>query len=205
MRSVILWSTTLVLACAATVALAAEPAKKGTPPPMSPEQAAKMQAYTKASTPGPRHQALAQRVGKWDFAGKFWEEPNGPGQESKGAAERSMILGGRVLVEKVTSQFMGMPFEGQGMMGYDNVTGKFWSTWNDNMSTGMMSSHGTCEPGMARCEMVDTFADPLTGKETTTRSTFHKAGADKEVYTTYGKGPDGKEFKMMELTYTRKP
>ena len=31
---------------------------------------------------------------------------------------------------------MGMPFEGIGRTGYDNVTGKYWSTWIDNMSTG---------------------------------------------------------------------
>ena len=40
---------------------------------------------------------------------------------------------------------MGMPFTGHGMRGYDNVSGKYWSTWNDSMSTGMMVSEGTCD------------------------------------------------------------
>ena len=56
-----------------------------------------------------------------------------------------MGLDGRVLIEEVTSSMMGMPFTGHGMTGYDNVTGKYWSTWTDSMSTGLMVSEGTCD------------------------------------------------------------
>ena len=40
---------------------------------------------------------------------------------------------------------MGTPFTGHGMTGYDNVTGKYWSTWTDSMSTGIMVSEGSCD------------------------------------------------------------
>jgi len=66
--------------------------------------------------------------------------------EETGTATRSMTLDGRVLVEDVSSSMMGSPFTGHGMMGYDNVTGKYWSTWNDSMSTGLMVSEGTAIP-----------------------------------------------------------
>jgi hypothetical protein len=68
------------------------------------------------------------------------------------------------------------------------------------MSTGLMSSVGTCQQGS--CEFVGTNTDPMTGKAATSRMTS-KHEADREVHEMYGPGPDGKEFKMMELTYTR--
>ena len=69
-----------------------------------------------------------------------------PAMEDTGPATRTMTLGGRVLVEEVSGSMMGMPFTGHGMMGFDNVSGKYWSTWNDSMSTGIMMSEGTWTP-----------------------------------------------------------
>ncbi len=112
-----------------------------------------------------------------------------------------MMLGGRVMVEKVTSEMMGQPFEGFGMMGFDNVGGKYWGTWNDNMTTGVMSSTGTCRN--SKCEFRSTAYDPVTGKLMTARMTSEHA-ADREVHAMYSAGPDGKEFKTMELVYTRR-
>ena len=40
---------------------------------------------------------------------------------------------------------MGIPYRGHGMTGFDNVTDKYWSTWNDSMSTGIMVTEGTCD------------------------------------------------------------
>ena len=60
-----------------------------------------------------------------------------------------MILGDRVMVEEVKSQMMGQPFTGHGMSGYDNVSDKYWATWIDSMSTGVMTSEGTCDANMA--------------------------------------------------------
>jgi hypothetical protein len=39
---------------------------------------------------------------------------------------------------------MGMPFEGLGYTGYDNVKKQYFGTWIDSMSTGIMTSsrHG---------------------------------------------------------------
>jgi hypothetical protein len=60
-----------------------------------------------------------------------------------GTATREMALDGRVLMEELTSS----------MMGYDNVTGKYWSTWTDSMFTGLMVSEGTC-PGVPYSAMT---------------------------------------------------
>ena len=80
---------------------------------------------------------------------KSWHEPGGPADEESGTATRTMALDGRVLVEDFKGTMMGNPFSGHGMTGYDNVSGKYWSTWTDSMSTGLMISQGTCDAKMA--------------------------------------------------------
>ena len=170
---------------------------------MTPEQQAQMEAYMKAATPGPQHQAMAAEAGSWDLSIKMWE-PGGPPTESKGTATRSMILGGRVQVEEVSSEMMGMPFTGQGMRGYDNVTGKYWGTWNDNMSTGIMVTEGTCNEQQKTCTFTGTMNDPVTKKPLKMRMTSKMTSPTVEVFEMFGPAPDGKEMKMMEITYTKK-
>jgi Protein of unknown function (DUF1579) len=195
-----------VLAATAVFALvtlaAAQQAQK--PPELTPEQKAEMEAYMKAGTPGAPHQAMASTVGNYDVKIKSWHEPGAPPMEDTGTATRSMTLGGRVLVEDVTSSMMGMPFTGRGMMGFDNVTGKYWSTWNDSMSTGIMLNEGTCDAQTKACTFTGSWNDPVKKTPVTARMTTRWTSPTTEVFEMYGPGRDGKEMKMMEITYTKK-
>jgi hypothetical protein len=199
------------LACAAlAAALLAAPAaaqqegKAGQQPQMSAEEKAMMEAWAKAATPGKQHQWMASKAGKWEFSGTFWMDPSKPPTSSSGTAERSLMLGGRVMGEKVSSPGMvGQPFEGYGLSGYDNVTQEFWGTWNDTMGTGLMISKGKCDDKGA-CTFTAEFVDAMTGKKKVSRITSRDEGPDKEVHEFFDKAPDGKEFKSMELVYTRK-
>lgn len=178
-----------------------EPKQEPAPPQMSAEEQAMMEKMMAAGVPGEPHAWLSSMAGSWEFSGTFWMGPGGTETQSTGTIERSMALGGRVLVEKVTSEFEGQPFEGHGMLGYDNVSKQYWGTWNDNMMTGIMTSWGSCEAG--KCEFQMKGYDPMTGEYTTTRGVSEHT-ADREVHTAWAKGPDGKEWKTMELVYTRK-
>lgn len=170
---------------------------------MTPEQQAQMEAYMKAGTPGPQHKAMAAEAGSYDMLIKSWHEPGGAPMEDRGTATRKMILDGRVLVEDVSSQMMGMPYTGHGMRGYDNVTGKYWGTWTDSMSTGMMVIEGTCDEAKKTCAFTGSTNDPITKKEMKARMNTRETGQG-EVFEMYMPGPDGKEMKMMEITYTKK-
>ena len=128
---------------------------------MTPEQKAEMEAYVKAGTPGAPHQALAATAGTYDLRITSWHEPGAPAMEDTGTATRSVALGGRVLVEDVTGATMGMPFTGHGMMGFDNVSGKYWSTWNDSMSTGILVTEGTCDAEVKACTFTGSCNDPI--------------------------------------------
>jgi len=190
-----------VIALLATLALA-QTGKE--PPQMTPEQKAEMEAYMKAGTPGAPHQALASSAGSYDVKTRSWHEPGGPAMEETGTAVRTMALGGRVLVEEFTSAMMGMPFTGHGMTGYDNVTGKYWSTWNDSMSTGLMTSEGTCDAQGKTCTFTGTWNDPVKKTPMTSRMTTRWPSPTTEIFEMYAPGKDGKETKMMEITYTKK-
>ena len=173
------------------------------PPKMTPEQMAEMEAFRKAGTPGAQHKALAGMVGNYDMKVRAFYAPGAPPEETAGTATRKMILDGRVLVEDVKGTMMGQPFTGQGTTGYDNVTGKHWSTWMDSMSTGMMLSQGTCD-AQGACSFTGTYNDPIKKGPVTSRMTTKWTSPTTEVFEMYGPGPDGKEMKLMEITYTKK-
>ena len=172
-------------------------------PAMTPEMQAMMETYQKAGTPGVKHQKLAAMAGTYDLTVKAWHAPNTPPTTDTGTATRKMILGDRVMVEEVTSQMMGQPYSGQGLHGFDNTTGKYWSTWNDSMSTGVMVSEGSCDASGA-CAFTGRYNDPVSKKPQATRMTTRWTDASTEVFEMYGPGPDGKEAKMMEITYRKR-
>jgi hypothetical protein len=146
---------------------------------------------------------MASKAGTYDLKIKSWHEAGGAAMEEAGTATRKMTLDGRVLVEDMRSSMMGTPFTGQGMRGYDNVSGKYWSTWTDTMSTGLMVSEGSCDAQKA-CTFTGSWNDPIKKGPLKARMTTRWTSPTIEVFEMYAPGRDGKEMKMMEITYTKK-
>lgn len=178
-------------------------AQEAAPAAPSPEEQAMMEAYQKAATPGPQHARMAESVGTYDMAVKSWQSPDAPPTTDSGTATRRLALGGRVLVEEVDATMMGQPFDGLGLHGFDNVSGKYWATWNDSVGTGLMVAEGDCDDQGA-CTFTGSWNDPVTKGKVTARMTSHWTDANTEVFEMHGPGPDGKEMKMMQITYTRR-
>jgi len=177
-------------------------AQEGEMPEMTAEQMAEMEAYMKAGALGPEHEMMAKHVGTFDVAMKSWMDPAGPPMESKAVAVRTLHMGGRVLHEEFQGEVMGMPFTGLSRTGFDNVSRKWWSTWTDSMSTGIMLSEGECDENFT-CTYVGSYNDPIKGV-TTHRYVAHWKSPDEQFFEMYGPGPDGQEVKMMEMVYTRR-
>ena len=195
------------LAAGARPTIGAEPPKTKASeekPAMSAEEQAQMNAWQKAMTPGEHHKALDPMVGTFNAKVKMWMKPGAPPEESAGASENRMILGGRYLQQTYKGMAMGMPFEGIGYTGYDNVQKKYVGVWMDSMGTGIMSGVGTGNPTPKEMTMRNDFFDPMTGKPTWARSVVVVTDKDHHAYQMYAPGPDGKEFQMMEIVYTRK-
>ena len=195
----------LAIALAPSAAFADADAKKdAAPPKMTAEQKAMMEAFARAGAPGAAHARMAKMAGSYDLELKSWEKAGSEPTVEKGTATRKMTLDGRVLVEMVDSKVYGQPFQGHGMHGFDNVTGKHWATWNDSMSTGVMVSEGDCDD-KGTCSFSGSWNDPITKAKTTAHMKSRWSDASTEVFEMHGPGPDGNEFKMMEITYRKRP
>lgn len=163
-----------------------------------------MESYMAAASPGPVHQHLATMAGSWDTVVMSWMDPAAPPTESKGACEMTMVLGGRYLHQTFKGDMMGMPYEGMGYTGYDNVQKKFVSVWIDNMSTGMMTSIGAEDPATKKLTMKGTMWDAMTGAPTEFDQVLTMVDANHHTFEMWSPGPDGKKYKSMEIHYSRK-
>jgi Protein of unknown function (DUF1579) len=199
-------STAIVLSLLTLLAVLAVPVmsqdkpKEDAPAMGGPE----MEAMMKAMTPGEPHKHLARMAGDWTFTNKMWMAPGQPPAESSGTMHGEMILGGRYVQTVWKGDMMGMPFEGHGTDGYDNVAKKYVSSWVDNMSTGIMYSTGSCDADGLKCESKGSMMDPMTGKDSYMRSVVTWTGNDGFVMQMYGPDPAGKEFQWMEMSVKRK-
>lgn len=177
-------------------------AQEGTAPPgPDAEQQAMMEAWENAARTGEAHAMLADHTGTWRASMEMWMDPAGPPVETTYEVTRTMELDGRVLREEWAGDFMGQPFRGIGRTGYDNVTEKFWATWTDNMSTGLLTMHGARDPdGSVR--MTGAYRDPASGEEIPSRSVWSFPDADTERMESF-ETRGGQEFMNMRVTLVR--
>jgi hypothetical protein len=194
------WISVALFTVCTTATFAQEPAQK----PMSAGEMAAMAKMQAAMTPGANHKMLDGMVGTFDTKTTFWMAPGAPPMSSTGTSVNTWIMGGRYVEQRFTGTVMGMPFEGLGYTGYDNVSGKYWGTWIDSMSTGVMSSTGSSADGGKSYTFASTMNDPMTGKATQTEERIAVIDNDHHNFEMWGAGPDGKSFKMMEINYSRK-
>lgn len=200
---VILSAAALVVAAVAVAAMPVQDAKAKAKPDDKAmgDMAAMQEMWAKAGALGPQHEAFAKKAGTWNQTVKMYM-PGLPPMENKSTATRETVLGGRFLVEKVKGDMGPLgPFEGQGFLGYNNMTKQYDHVWADSMSTGMMVSHGTAAAD-GTVTMTGEYDDP-SGAKVKTR-TVSKMVSDNEehfeMYEIHGSAP---EAKTMEITYTR--
>ena len=182
-----------------TVALAAD-----APPQMSPEQKAMMDKMMKAGTPGAQHAMLTKMAGAWACTVKYQMDPSQPWQESQSTATVTALMDGRYIQEVDAGQMNGMPFSGMGLYGFDNVSGKYVSTWIDNFGTGIMTAVGTADASGKVIHWLGTMNDPMTGKPAKERMVTTVIDDDHRTFEMFGVPPGGKkEMKMMTIDYVR--
>ena len=171
---------------------------------MSAQEKEMMQMMEKYSTPGPQHEFLKKYVGEWNVEVKSWMTPGGETMISKGAFKSQLIFDGRYVKGSFEGMMMDRKYMGLEIIGFDLFQKKYTTLWIDNMSTTFMLTSGTLDAtGMVLTE-TGLMPDPMTGNNMTMRTTttFMPDGSYK--YAMFMPGPDGKEFKSMELTATKK-
>ncbi|OAI47216.1 hypothetical protein AYO43_04845 [Nitrospira sp. SCGC AG-212-E16] len=165
---------------------------------------AMMEMYQKLATPGEPHKLFASLAGSWTTTTKEWMEPGKPPTESTGSAGMKMLLDGRFLYQEFTSQMMGQPFSGIGIDGYDNLRKRYVTTWIDTWSTGIFQMEGTASADGKTITLNGRHAEP-GGGHMTHRAVWKITDSNTQTFDMYGTHQGGKEMKMMEITYTRKP
>lgn len=169
------------------------------------DSATAMKAWMAYATPGDAHKAMAKSEGNWDGEVSMWMAPGAPPMSNKSTATNKMAMGGRYQVSSFSGSFMGQPFEGMGIMGYDNTKKAYVSTWVDNMGTGIMHMEGTADASGKVVTMTGKMTDPSTGRDCDVKEVLTFTDDDHHTMEMYGPDPaTGKQFKNMEIKFTRK-
>lgn len=162
---------------------------------------AKWQEYM---TPGEGHKHLEQLIGDWTYTQKIYMAPGQPPMEMSGTSKREWLLGGRYIQETVTGGSPDMPFEGRGLLGFNNMLKKYQYMWMDNMGTGMWKSEGSYDSEKQVFNWVGEGEDPMTSTTYETRMTTEIKSRDEETIRMYRTNEDGEESLTMELFVKRK-
>jgi hypothetical protein len=177
--------------------------KKRTTAPKTMDQDAMMAAWQKAMTPSDGHRRLEPMVGSWDAKTTFTMAPGAAPSVSEGVSEHRMVLGGRYLEQRYSGSSMGMPFEGIGYTGYDNVQKKFVGTWMDSFGTGLMNSAGVGRPTANAMSFLAECLDP-SGKRVKFECKVKIQDRDHHTYEMWTKAPGGRRYRTMLVEYSRK-
>jgi len=168
----------------------------------SPEEM--MAAVAKYGTPGEAHKRLNVLAGSWNAQARFWEPGSETAGETKGTSEKKWILDGRFLYDDYKSEYMGKPFVGMGLTGYDNLKGQYIGVWGDSMSTSLWVGQGKADASGKVITLAGIFDDPVKKKKVNVRAITRIIDDNKHIFEWHEPGPDGKERKALEVTYTRK-
>ncbi|XZF14190.1 DUF1579 domain-containing protein [Chitinophagaceae bacterium MMS25-I14] len=162
-----------------------------------------MKMWQENMTPGEEHKMMAKADGEWNAVVTMWMSPDAPPTKSNATCTNKMILGGRYQQSTNKGSFNGMPFEGMNILGYDKAKKAYVSSWIDNMGTGIMNMEGKWDDATKSIQFMGSMVDPMSGTDTKVRETFSTEGNDKQHLEMYVVMPDGKEFKTMDIVYTR--
>jgi hypothetical protein len=153
--------------------------------------------------PAPQHRLLDRMAGKWKTSVKYKMSAGSPVVESEGGCEREWILGNRFLREEFDGGDLALPFKALAVYGYDRFEKKYTSVWIDSLNTAITTYLGTCEQPCDVINFVGTHGDPWTGVKRPSRGVTRFVDDKTHVVELYEAGRDGREFKILEVTYTR--
>jgi hypothetical protein len=167
------------------------------------DQEAMMAAWQTAMTPGEGHRWLEPIVGSWTATTTMRMGPDAPPEVTEGTSEHRWVLGGRYVEQVYKGTTMGMPFEGLGFTGYDNIQRKYVGTWMDTFSTGMMNSLGTGTPSERGFDTAAVALDP-SGKPMKFTCKLEVRDQDHHSFEMWTKAPDGRKYCNMRVEYARR-
>jgi hypothetical protein len=169
-----------------------------------PDSATMQKNWEAYMTPGDVHKMMAKWNGEWNGDVTMWMQPGAPEQKSQSTATNKMIMNGLYQQSTHTGNMMGMPFNGISTTAYDIHRKEFISTWIDNMGSGVMVLKGPWDDATKTINLKGRMTDPGTTGEVDVRETFKIIDDNTQEMEMFVMMPDGKEFKTMNIKFTRK-
>lgn len=172
---------------------------------MTPEEQQKAwQDFMVLASPSTSHEYLEPMVGSWKTTTSIWMAgPDSDPTMSTGTSEKVWILDGRFVQEHLKGSMMGMPFEGQGMVGFNNYKNIYISSWCDNMSTQILSANGMRHPETGVFTFYGLMDEPmLKVHDRTVKHTYTIESPDRHVFTVFDLHA-GDDYKAFEIVYER--
>jgi len=160
------------------------------------------EAVKRALTPGENHKRLDYFIGDWRTESTTWLADADP-VKSEGTCHFEWAMGGRYLRSTYASMFIGQPFEGMGIDGYDNVAGEYFGLWIDNMGTGYLASSGQASRDGKAFTYTGTSQEAGSRKRIRFRIVRLIQDSDSFVLQMYSTSPGGRETKVLQIRHVR--
>lgn len=155
--------------------------------------------------PGVEHQRIRPFEGTFRATVKIWMGPGDPIVQH-GTMRNSMQVGGLYLEQDYKGDRSPGPFpafEGRGFWGYNTSAGEYEGFWIDNASTMMQLEKGQVDESGKVWTMRSAFRHPQSGQMIQKRSVIRLLDDNRNDMTTWMTGPDGNEFRTMEILFER--
>ena len=153
--------------------------------------------------PNEHHRHLKQMVGTWDVKSKFHMVP-GQIIEMNGVEVAKMQPGGFWLISDFSGKFMGEPFHGHGVLGYEAHKKEYVGTWVDSIGSVLVISKGTCSKDGKVTTMIGKSFNPMEKREVTYKQVTEIKDANTKTFHMYD--VQGKNEKLiMEQVCRRRP
>ena len=134
--------------------------------------------------PGEHHKHLKMMAGTWDVKSKFHMVP-GQIIEMNGVEVAKMQPGGFWLISDFSGKFMGEPFHGHGVLGYEAHKKEYVGTWADSIAPVLVISKGTCSKDGRVTTMIGKSFNPMEKHEVTYKQVTEIKDANTKTFHMY--------------------
>ncbi len=163
-----------------------------------------VEELTSFANPGPRHRGFEYFAGRWTSRTRAWADPNAKPAEFSGSAEYHTILGGRFLQLESRSLVGDIESHGLGLYGYDNFKVKYSFYFIHDGDTQALTGFGDADSTGKQITFEVAMDMPSTGERATPlRALLRQLGPDRHAFEMFEKQADGREWKVLEITYER--
>ena len=118
--------------------------------------------------PPPELQQLAKMAGTWDYAGEVRMGADAPWMPHTATSVNAFTCGGAIFQTEFSSTMMGMEMKGLSLTAYDRETGKWQTTWSDNIAARISYFEGEFKEG----KLVFSGQDKIPGGTIYSRFTY---------------------------------